>query len=361
VAIRGTWSLGLALGLLVCSAGCGRDGVCRVHSDCSPGFRCDDGRCLEDLCFGVVCLAPGPDTCLDAQVLRRYQTRGKCFEGGCRYPSWDTPCLFGCQDGRCLDECFDADNDGICDVLDNCLDVPNPDQADADGDGLGDACDAACTDGQLLNAEGVCCQPLPVVECAYACTFELRHGETDCGDPVRVVHSDAGVPWRAVLELRMGHYSGLLLGATFTRPWSGFLLDLGDSAGNNGYGGDDQTTSNDAEVEIQASGDAGCTLSGYCNDYGTDLGAPCPLWAQLEGFVADPVPVTRTLWVADRRLHSFDPCIQGESDYLLRLDPPQDDEGVPDTLWYLGMNNVITREADRWGSGLTRVQLCLVR
>ncbi len=35
----------------------------------------------------------------------------------------------------------DADGDGIPDSRDNCPDVPNADQADLDGDGLGDACD----------------------------------------------------------------------------------------------------------------------------------------------------------------------------------------------------------------------------
>jgi sugar lactone lactonase YvrE len=36
----------------------------------------------------------------------------------------------------------DADGDGLCRLADNCPFVANPDQADADADGLGDACDA---------------------------------------------------------------------------------------------------------------------------------------------------------------------------------------------------------------------------
>lgn len=36
------------------------------------------------------------------------------------------------------------DADGVADAVDNCIAAPNADQADADGDGYGDACEAPC-------------------------------------------------------------------------------------------------------------------------------------------------------------------------------------------------------------------------
>lgn len=35
---------------------------------------------------------------------------------------------------------LDSDSDGVSDTVDNCVFSPNPDQADYDGDGIGDAC-----------------------------------------------------------------------------------------------------------------------------------------------------------------------------------------------------------------------------
>jgi predicted extracellular nuclease len=48
------------------------------------------------------------------------------------------------HDGLVLYLMSDRDGDGVPDDVDNCADTPNPDQADADGDGLADACLDVC-------------------------------------------------------------------------------------------------------------------------------------------------------------------------------------------------------------------------
>lgn len=53
------------------------------------------------------------------------------YNGGIRYMTYTMP----------LDCCPDSDGDGVCDDSDNCLDTPNSDQVDSDGDGIGDLCE----------------------------------------------------------------------------------------------------------------------------------------------------------------------------------------------------------------------------
>lgn len=51
------------------------------------------------------------------------------------------------------DACDDSDNDGVVDLTDNCPRDANPDQSDLDGDGLGDVCDEA------VNLSGLMLRP----------------------------------------------------------------------------------------------------------------------------------------------------------------------------------------------------------
>ncbi|NIQ19451.1 MAG: hypothetical protein GTN95_04450 [Gammaproteobacteria bacterium] len=51
---------------------------------------------------------------------------------------------------------LDGDGDRVPDVLDNCPEVANPDQADNDGDGQGDACDADDDDDGVPDGRDNC-------------------------------------------------------------------------------------------------------------------------------------------------------------------------------------------------------------
>jgi len=55
-----------------------------------------------------------------------------------------------CPTGECTTD--DCDNDGIVNDEDNCPGTYNPDQADADGDGVGNVCESTCPDITTLPA-----------------------------------------------------------------------------------------------------------------------------------------------------------------------------------------------------------------
>jgi hypothetical protein len=70
---------------------------------------------------------------------------GSAFDGWSGACSGDSGCSVTMNSAKSVTATFvlDADGDGIPDNEDNCPTIPNPDQADAEGDGIGDACDSS--------------------------------------------------------------------------------------------------------------------------------------------------------------------------------------------------------------------------
>ncbi len=80
----------------------------------------------------------------------------------------------------CIGPAGDCDGDGIPDAGDNCIDVPNPDQADVDYDGVGDACDTCVdTDGDGFGDPGYPQNTCPPDDCPTVWNPEQRDSDGD--------------------------------------------------------------------------------------------------------------------------------------------------------------------------------------
>jgi hypothetical protein len=172
-----------------------------IYTPSQDGTSCNDGdACTQgESCMGGLCQSGSPVNCDDNNPC----TADSCnTQGGCNH-----------------DPLPDFDNDGVCDAIDNCPNVPNSnqanndgdsfgnacdncpnvandDQADGDNDGIGDACDAPacvpaeCDDGNFCNGVETCqndqCVPgtPPICDDGQFCNgTETCNESTDSCDP----------------------------------------------------------------------------------------------------------------------------------------------------------------------------------
>jgi hypothetical protein len=142
---------------------------CNLNADVIPG---DDSSHRNAITFGEhIYFEPGeyhPQddhgfALLAHELTHVLQYRQKGFaDFTCQYA---THCAFGLYQGCEIEEsAYDyqdlvlqdrqADSDGVFPPTDNCPNVPNPDQADANSDGRGDACDPSMNPRLLADVNG---------------------------------------------------------------------------------------------------------------------------------------------------------------------------------------------------------------
>jgi parallel beta-helix repeat protein len=99
--------------------------------------------------------------CNNNRICEKFETYLTC-PNDCPLNKKDKICIAK-KDGVCDPDCAagvdldgDKDGDGICDKVDNCPNVFNPDQLDFDKDGLGDVCDPDADNDAVPNVNDKC-------------------------------------------------------------------------------------------------------------------------------------------------------------------------------------------------------------
>jgi cysteine-rich repeat protein len=151
----------------LCVAAVCRDVTCVSGSDCPLTQDCVSGICQ-------VKLSQLGEPCTD---------NSNCADGLTCYDKVGIPWL--CQ----LTATVDSDGDGVIWDYDNCPDVPNADQTDTDGDGVGDVCDLqTCGNGIKEGSENCDGANFGSVSCAGdGAEFG---GEVSCTSTCQVDYSD---------------------------------------------------------------------------------------------------------------------------------------------------------------------------
>ncbi len=172
---------------------------CTTDDDCvvtSPDGTTCTSACVDGMCMRSDPACGDPQICIPGTACTYVDATGVACEGRCLDGrTCEPPNAGGCG----IDD-FDLDEDGVPDAFDNCPRTPNPDQADSDGDGFGDACDEG--PGQACMSDEDCVITTPDgISCTAACVDGVCAYPTDpswcdpdpvpCVDGQRCIYTNA--------------------------------------------------------------------------------------------------------------------------------------------------------------------------
>ena len=175
--------------------------------------------------------------------------------------------------------------------------------------------------------------------CAYTCLIEHGALATTEGCPVLAPAEDGS------FTIDMARADALILRGEFCETST---LHLGDTAHANADGDDDATSAHDASVFVQG-GELRLTPA-----HGSSLSS-----SRIAGFAE--TCVTRTIEVMDSvvYLSDLERGLCGTS--MLRIDPPTDAQGSPDSHWHLSVGRALTAEStDAAAHAPARLELCFL-
>lgn len=145
------------------------DRRCVSDSECRPDESCTGGYCVQRECTAPEDCGPGYEYSCD---------EGRCVASACTSGD-QCPLGTDCVDGFCATACTgaDADSDGICDPVDNCVNAPNRNQVDADNDLQGDACDGCPNDAENDGDSDTVCGD--VDNCEFVANTDQLNSDAD--------------------------------------------------------------------------------------------------------------------------------------------------------------------------------------
>ena len=181
-----------------------------------------------------------------------------------------------------------------------------------------------------------------------ACTISVTGGTHNCaGVPGISVQSLSG--GRLLLRLTFSPGQTARLAVTYGTAPTGFTVNIGDSATNDGGGGDGGTQSNDAEMMVQGQ---------QMSVFGRDGTPTYPLQTVPNAGIS--AGETVNFEVADRTLcWNFGTQSCFGSEWLYALNGQPDTEGGVNYDVYAAFNQVITGRSDRLGTGVSSVTVSL--